>query len=56
MVAQGPELTTQWWVSTFPGSLFLTVALAANSGGDGLHDAIHLACGFTDQSVSKSTA
>ena len=40
MVAEGRELTAQWWVSTFPGVAILTVALSANFVGDGLHDAI----------------
>jgi peptide/nickel transport system permease protein len=40
MVAEGRELTTQWWISTFPGVAILMVALAANFVGDGLRDAI----------------
>jgi peptide/nickel transport system permease protein len=40
MVAEGRELTAQWWISTFPGIAILTVALAANFVGDGLRDAI----------------
>ena len=40
MVAEGRELTTHWWVSTFPGVAILMVALAANFVGDGLRDAI----------------
>ena len=40
IVAEGRELTAQWWVSTFPGVAILTVALSANFVGDGLHDAI----------------
>jgi peptide/nickel transport system permease protein len=40
MVAEGRELTAQWWISTFPGIAILLVALAANFVGDGLRDAI----------------
>jgi len=40
MVAEGRELTAQWWISTFPGVAILMVALAANFVGDGLRDAI----------------
>jgi peptide/nickel transport system permease protein len=40
MVAEGRELTAQWWISTFPGIAILMVALAANFVGDGLRDAI----------------
>jgi peptide/nickel transport system permease protein len=40
MVAEGRELTAQWWISTFPGAAILMVALAANFVGDGLRDAI----------------
>jgi peptide/nickel transport system permease protein len=40
MVAEGRELTTHWWISTFPGVAILMVALAANFVGDGLRDAI----------------
>ena len=40
MVAEGRELTAQWWISTFPGLAILMVALAANFVGDGLRDAI----------------
>ena len=40
MVAEGRELTAQWWISTFPGVGILMVALAANFVGDGLRDAI----------------
>jgi len=40
MVAEGRELTAQWWISTFPGVAILLVALAANFVGDGLRDAI----------------
>ena len=40
MVAEGRELITQWWISTFPGSAIFLVALACNFLGDGLRDAI----------------
>ena len=40
MVAEGRELTAQWWISAFPGLAILMVALAANFVGDGLRDAI----------------
>ena len=33
MVAEGRELTAQWWISTFPGVAILMVALAANFVG-----------------------
>src|SRR5205807_5557260 len=40
MVAEGRELITQWWISTFPGIAIFLVALACNFLGDGLRDAI----------------
>jgi hypothetical protein len=40
MVAEGRELSTQWWISTFPGIAIFLVALACNFLGDGLRDAI----------------
>jgi peptide/nickel transport system permease protein len=40
MVAEGRELMTQWWISTFPGIAIFLVALACNFLGDGLRDAI----------------
>jgi peptide/nickel transport system permease protein len=40
MVAEGRELTAQWWISTFPGIAILLVALGANFVGDGLRDAM----------------
>lgn len=40
MVAEGRELTAQWWISTFPGVAILMVAIACNFVGDGLRDAI----------------
>ncbi len=46
MVAEGRELTAQWWVSTFPGLAIFTVALAANFVGDGFTMQSTLACGF----------
>ena len=40
MVAEGRELTQQWWISTFPGVAIFTVAMAFNFIGDGLRDII----------------
>ena len=40
MVAEGRELTAQWWVSAFPGLAILMVAIACNFLGDELRDAI----------------
>jgi peptide/nickel transport system permease protein len=40
MVAEGRELITQWWISTFPGIAIFLVAMACNFVGDGLRDAI----------------
>ena len=40
MVAEGRELITQWWISTFPGIAIFLVAMACNFLGDGLRDAI----------------
>lgn len=40
MVAEGRELTAQWWISAFPGIAILMVAIACNFVGDGLRDAI----------------
>ncbi len=40
MVAEGRELTDQWWVATFPGLAILSVALATNFIGDAIRDAI----------------
>ena len=40
MVAEGRELTAQWWVSAFPGLAILRVAIACNFLGDELRDAI----------------
>jgi peptide/nickel transport system permease protein len=40
MVAEGRELISQWWISTFPGLAIFSVAMACNFIGDGLRDAI----------------
>ncbi|PYM64232.1 MAG: D,D-dipeptide ABC transporter permease [Candidatus Rokuibacteriota bacterium] len=40
MVAEGRELTAQWWISAFPGIAILMVAIACNFIGDELRDAI----------------
>jgi peptide/nickel transport system permease protein len=40
MVAEGRELTQQWWISTFPGVAIFTMAMAFNFIGDGLRDII----------------
>jgi peptide/nickel transport system permease protein len=40
MVAEGRELISQWWISTFPGVAIFSVAMACNFIGDGLRDAI----------------
>jgi peptide/nickel transport system permease protein len=40
MVAEGRELTAQWWISAFPGVAILMVAIACNFIGDELRDAI----------------
>ena len=40
MVAEGRELTDQWWISAFPGLAILMVAVACNFVGDALRDAI----------------
>jgi peptide/nickel transport system permease protein len=40
MVAEGRELISQWWISTFPGLAIFSVAVACNFVGDGLRDAI----------------
>src|SRR5438105_5874863 len=40
MVAEGRELISQWWISTFPGVAIFSVAMACNFVGDGLRDAI----------------
>lgn len=40
MVAEGRELTQQWWISTFPGLAIFTVAMGCNFIGDGWRDAI----------------
>ena len=40
MVAEGRELTAQWWISAFPGLAILMVAVACNFVGDAIRDAI----------------
>ena len=40
MVAEGRELISQWWISSFPGVAIFMVAMACNFIGDGLRDIV----------------
>ena len=40
MVAEGRELITQWWISTFPGIAIFLVVFGFNLLGDGLRDVV----------------
>jgi peptide/nickel transport system permease protein len=40
LVAEGRELTSQWWISTVPGVAIFMVAMATNFIGDGLRDIV----------------